>query len=469
MTSFFARLDSRARAVNSLLCVGLDPHSELLPESTASAALTFCKRLVDETHDLACVFKPNSAFFEAFGADGYAALRDLIAYIHSKDSHLPVILDAKRGDIASTAEAYARAAFEYLDADAITVNPYMGTEAVSPFTMHTGKGAFVLCRTTGGGESFQTLEGGGMTIYEVVAATFRDPEKHGLVVGATDAIAISRIRELAPQCWFLIPGVGTQGGDLTSTVLGGLRADGLGVLINASRSIAKAADPRAEAASLREAINIIRSSGKSHAASDIDAKLRRRIATALHAAGCVRFGKFRLKSGIESPIYLDLRRLISVPSALRTIAEALQTLLVTARFDHLAAIPYAALPIGTAAALIGNYSLIYPRREPKDYGTQVPIEGAFKAGETALVLDDLATTGESKFEAIQKLHAAELVIRDIVVVIDREQGAKATLEAAGYHFHALITLSVLLDELQQLGTISAAQRTEVDAFLATQP
>lgn len=246
MTSFFARLDSRARAVNSLLCIGLDPHPELLPEPTASAALAFCKKLVDETHDLVCAFKPNSAFFEAFGADGYAALRDVIAYIHGKDNHLPVILDAKRGDIASTAQAYARAAFEYLDADAITLNPYMGTAVISPFTAYEGKGVFVLCRTTSGGESIQLLEGGGMTIYERVAATFRDSEKHGLVVGATDAVAIARIRKLSPQSWFLVPGVGAQGGDLTSTVLGGLRTDGLGVLINASRSIAKAADPRTE-------------------------------------------------------------------------------------------------------------------------------------------------------------------------------------------------------------------------------
>jgi uridine monophosphate synthetase len=179
----------------------------------------------------------------------------------------------------------------------------------------------------------------------------------------------------------------------------------------------------------------------------------------------VRFGQFKLKSGIISPIYLDLRRLVTHPPILRRVAQAYATKLKELNFDRLAGIPYAALPIATAIALEVNRPLIYPRREAKDYGTKALIEGDYAAGETIVVIDDLATTGGSKIEAIQKLEEAGLKVSDIVVLIDRGQGAGPMLAEAGYQLHSVVNLHDLLPEWLRSGAISRAQFEEVTVFL----
>jgi uridine monophosphate synthetase len=148
------------------------------------------------------------------------------------------------------------------------------------------------------------------------------------------------------------------------------------------------------------------------------------------------------------------------------IASALNGVLEKLHFDHMAAIPYAALPIATAVALMYGRPLIYPRRESKDYGTQAAIEGVYASGDRAVLIDDLATSGSTKFESIERLKSAGLVVQDVVVVIDREQGATASLRAAGYGFHAVATLHELLDAWEAQGALSAEQRGEVDRYLA---
>ncbi len=189
------------------------------------------------------------------------------------------------------------------------------------------------------------------------------------------------------------------------------------------------------------------------------------LAADLIASGCVRFGEFKLKSGLISPFYLDMRRLVSFPDALRRVAKAYAGLLSGLTFDRLVGIPYAALPIGTAVALEINRPLIYPRREAKEYGTRAAIEGVFEPGETAVVIDDLATTGDTKIETIHKLEEAGLVVRDIVVLIDREQGAQETLRKAGYAYHAIARIGSLLDEWRASGAISEVQYDAVQAYL----
>ena len=452
--TFFTQLEARARAVNSLLCVGLDPNPADYPD--AAAARDACLRLIDATQHTACAFKPNSAFFEAWGAAGYEALAAVIAHV---PADIPVILDAKRGDIGSTAAAYAISAFQILGAGAITLSPYLGIDAVQPFLDYADKGVFVLCKTSNpSADALQGLTVDDGALYETVARevmTWGSAAQIGLVAGATDVDALRRVRAAAPDAWLLIPGVGAQGGDLQAATAAGLRADGLGALINVSRTIAAADDPRATAEALRDGINAAR-------ADQVDLPA---VARALAESGCIQFGSFTLKSGKNSPFYLDLRRLVSYPTQLAVIGAALAARLRGLTFDHIAAIPYAALPIGVSAAMQANRSLIYPRREVKAYGTSAAIEGVFAAGDVAVLVDDLATTGETKIEAIQRLQAAELVVRDIVVVIDREQGAGDFLRGAGYDYHVVARLRDLLPLWEAQGYLAAAQRAEIEAYL----
>ena len=189
------------------------------------------------------------------------------------------------------------------------------------------------------------------------------------------------------------------------------------------------------------------------------------LALDLHDAGCVRFGSFTLRSGVRSPIYIDLRRLVTYPALLKRVGIAMLDLLSALRFDRLAALPYTALPIGCAVSLMGQLPLIYPRREAKDYGTRRVIEGEFEAGERVVVLDDVISTGGSKVEAIEVFRAADLVVEDIVVLIDRRSTADRSDELAGCRLHSVFTLEQLLELLHGVDLITDGQVLEVITFL----
>jgi orotate phosphoribosyltransferase len=189
------------------------------------------------------------------------------------------------------------------------------------------------------------------------------------------------------------------------------------------------------------------------------------LADELLEAGCIKFGNFTLKSGLQSPIYIDLRRIISYPKLLAEVAQAYLPLLSTLQFSRIAGLPYAAIPIATAVSLHGNYPMIYPRKEVKTYGTKAEIEGEYHAGERVVVIDDLATTGGSKFEAIEKLTGAALMVKDIVVLVDRQSGAKESLAQAGYAMHAVLTISQLLEYSEENGKVEKDKIEEARKFL----
>jgi uridine monophosphate synthetase len=189
------------------------------------------------------------------------------------------------------------------------------------------------------------------------------------------------------------------------------------------------------------------------------------LADGLLSAGCIKFGSFTLKSGLQSPIYIDLRQIITYPKLLEQVAAAYLPLIRNLSFDRIAGLPYAAIPIATAISLKGNYPMIYPRKEAKTYGTKAEIEGEYRAGETVVVIDDLATTGGSKFEAIEKLTGAGLVVKDVVVLIDRQSGAKESLAQAGYNLHAVLTIAQLLDYWEKAGKVSRDRIVETRNFL----
>ncbi|HSM70436.1 MAG TPA: orotate phosphoribosyltransferase [Anaerolineales bacterium] len=189
------------------------------------------------------------------------------------------------------------------------------------------------------------------------------------------------------------------------------------------------------------------------------------LADELLSAGCIKFGDFTLKSGLKSPIYIDLRRVITYPKLLEQIGAAYLPLLKDLKFDRIAGLPYAAIPITTAISLAGDYPMIYPRKEVKTYGTKAEIEGVYHAGETVVVIDDLVTTGGSKFEAIEKLTGAGLVVKDVVVLVDRQSGAKESLAGAGYSMHAVLTIGQLLEYWEENGKVEKDKIEETRKFL----
>lgn len=266
--SFIDRLNSAWAARNSLLCVGLDPDPTRFPAHLAGrpdAIFEFCRTIVDATADLVCAFKPQIAYFASCRAEDQ--LEALIAHIHAQHPGVPVILDAKRGDIGSTAEQYAVEAFARYRADAVTVNPYMGRDSLEPFLAWSDRGVIVLCRTSNaGGSDLQFLDVGGERLFERVArlaaGEWNASGQLALVVGATFPAEIARVRELVGEMPLLVPGIGAQGGDIEATVHAGRTARGTGLMINSSRAILYAsrgedyaAAARAVALATRDAIN----------------------------------------------------------------------------------------------------------------------------------------------------------------------------------------------------------------------
>ncbi|MFZ6817256.1 orotidine-5'-phosphate decarboxylase [Undibacterium sp. Ji22W] len=271
--TFLQKLSNAWTTNNSLLCVGLDPDVNKFPAELAGqsdAIYVFCKTIVDATSDLACSFKPQIAYFAALRAEDQ--LEAICRYIKTTYPNIPIVLDAKRGDIGATAEQYAREAFERYDADAVTVNPYMGFDSVAPYLEWKDRGAIVLCRTSNaGGSDLQFLDVGGKPLYQHVAQLVADKwntnGQCSLVVGATFPNEIAQVRALIGDMPLLIPGVGAQGGDVESTVRAGRTANGSGMMINSSRAILYAkpvADEtyaqaaRRVALETRDAINLFR-------------------------------------------------------------------------------------------------------------------------------------------------------------------------------------------------------------------
>ena len=264
---FTDKLLNISRKNKSLLCIGLDPDPELMP---GSDVLQFNKAIIDATCDLVCAYKPNLAFYEALGTEGLTILEETIRYI---PGDIPVIGDAKRGDIGNTAKAYAKALFAVFGFDAATVNPYLGFDSIEPFIRYQDEGVFILCRTSNrGATDFQDLSTDGQPLYEAVARKAQEWNIYGnigLVVGATYPDDLKKVRSICPEMPLLIPGIGAQGGDLASTVHYGVDTQGEKAIINVSRQILYASKDKdfAEAArnmaeKIRTQINDYRNKGR---------------------------------------------------------------------------------------------------------------------------------------------------------------------------------------------------------------
>jgi uridine monophosphate synthetase len=476
---FFARLDEIVTTRKTALCVGLDPRVSSTESEPGARILEINRRLISATAEFAACYKPNIAFYEAFGPEGLRALEASLALIPKE---IPVIIDAKRCDIGATAEAYAQAIFGRLGADAVTLSPYMGKDAAEPFLAYPGKGLFLLARTSNPGagalQDIPVGEGNGRE--PLYIRTAREcaswSPSVGLVVAGNDLVALAATRRAVPGAWFLAPGIGAQGGDPAAAFAAGRRADGSGVLVVAARAVSEAADPAKAARELRDAMEAARAKvaaavpsygkGAGFGPSAADAAgLRKDLIAALVKTECFRLGDFVLKSGKKSPFYIDLRRLVSDPEAMRLAGKAYASLAQGLVYARIAGIPAAGLPLATAASLETGRPMAWPRMPVKEHGTGNRIEGAWARGEKLLLLDDLITTGASKLEAVDILRGEGLVVEDLVVLIERGKEGRRDMEAAGIRLHAFIHVREFFAACEELGLIDAARRKELEAYV----
>ena len=373
--------------------------------------------------------------------------------------------------------------------DAITLSPYLGRDSLEPFLADPAHGVFLLCKTSNPGSAdLQDLPLADRMPAQRFTSRWPDlargwnrNDNLGLVVGATHPEALRRVRQLAPELWILAPGVGAQGGDLETALRAGLRADGLGLLVPVSRAISRAADPRQARCELVEEMHAVRASSRRSSAAPAGSARRsrgslqvpcplppRRWPTGCWTAGCVRFGQFTLKSGLQ---LADLPRPAPAglpPGAAGPGAAAYAELLRELKFDRLAALPYAALPIATAISLQGGWPMIYPRKEAKAYGTGAEIEGDSPPASAPWSSTTWRPPAGSKFEAIDKLTAAGLKVRGRGRA-DRPpvRRGRSAGGQAGYRLHAVLTLSQMLDHWEQTGRVPAAQIAATRAVFGT--
>jgi len=477
--------------MDTVLCIGLDPaFSKIDIEkqgkiACARIALEHNLRIIEATSPCAAAFKPNIAFYEALGEPGMATLRETL---NSIPDDIPVIIDAKRGDISNTAEAYAQALFGELGADAITLSPYMGLDTLEPFLRWEERGVFVLCRTSNPGAGFlQDIMVNDSPLYlEVAKQCAALPNEVGLVVAGNDLEALRRVRQVAPSAWFLSPGIGAQGGQADQAFSVGARGDGKGILVVVARAIADASEPSEAARGLRDLMrkardvrlkvsprvenapstNIVsRDTMNRDPMNEELLSLKREFVHALLSTKCFMLGEFILKAVNESLLYRSqaAHRRSSCDEAR---GKAYAVLASECTYDCIAGIPAAGLPLATAAALETQKPMIWPRMPLKEHGTGNRIEGNYVVGEYALLLDDLITTGASKLEAIDILRSEGLRVEDLVVLIERGKEGRRDMERAGVRLHAFIHVLELFDILRQSGEIDADQYQKLFEFVA---
>lgn len=496
------RLQQRVGA----LCIGLDSDWRKVPGEfkvlgREEGTFQFNKAIIDRTFDLVCAFKPNTAFYED-SPEGERALERTVEYIHEKYPYIPVAGDIKRGDIGNTNEGHIRTAFERYKFDAVTVNPWLGQKALEPFLDMEDKGIICVVKTSNpGSDEFQNLPVSIdrvatnreelLELFEAVGSTempmylamawrisrfWNAKNNCSIVVGATYPEELSLVRKVVPNMQILLPGIGTQGAEVQATVVNGMDQNGQGMIINASRSVifAKREEDetvgdaaKREAGKLRKEINYYRENPEGMTQS------QKELADALFEIEAVQFGAFKLKlhekkpTAPLSPIYFDLRVLRSASPEVKLLAcRVYQELMKNLEFDVFADVPTAITPIVSILSQITGVPMVTPRTDKKTYGRGAQVDGTFKRGDTAILIDDLITEGDSKFPAIEVLQGNEVNVRDIVFLIDREQGGVQLLEKKGYKCHAAFTISNLLRYYLRSGQIDQKRYDEVKNYFA---
>lgn len=474
--NFFEKLNAAIAHNQSLLVVGLDPNPEMIPSRYRQQAdngsiiddlWDWLQDQIAQTIDLVCAYKPTFGFYKALGVPGLELLHKTLTAI---PSHIPIILDAKHGDL-NTSTIFARTVFEQWQVDAITLSPYSGQDHIAPFLVYPGKAVFVLCCTSNPGAiALQQYPKSESPLYlQVVkeAKNWGTPEQLGLEVGTTDADVLARIRAVAPERVILARSIWAEGGDdLTQLLAAGLNANGEGMLIPVPVEMLVSEHPAEQIQSLRQEINQARSQIVHEGSACelwtpdvclLDRHPQQDLILQLYDIGCILFGNFVQASGATFPYYIDLRKIISNPQIFHQVLSAYEDILKDLTFDRIAGIPYGSLPTATGLSLRLNHPMIFPRKEVKAHGTRRVIEGNFHPGETVVVVDDILISGKSVMEGAAKLKSAGLKVNDIVVFIDHEQGVKNRLRENGYCAHSVLTITEITETLYQAGRINDEQ------------
>lgn len=463
-------------ADGKFLCVGLD-----LVADQEGSLFEKAKVIVNATKDIAAAFKPNSAFYERGGSATFEELEQLVAYIKELAPDVPVIWDAKRADIASTNEGYADAR-DFLGADAVTIHPYLGGKDLKPLLQDRNKLGIVLAHTSNGGaDEFQHLRlQNGMLLWEQVADSIAHDSRWqhgsalGAVMGATYPEELGKARHiLGDDVMMLVPGIGKQGGDLEKSVRGAMNSRGNGFLINVSSAISTAKTTRGKvtAHSVRKAalqyheqIQAVWKDAKENPQPSyyermfLDFDLR--LGETLYRAECLKFGSFTLKSGLKSPVYMDLRASITDPDVRSGITSIYVDMIKrqeSARgreFDLIAGNPQAATAYGTLVADRLGRRLVQPRAGgAKNHGMGRTVEGRYKEGEEVGLIEDLTTTAQSVMETAGQLGESGLKLAGVVALIDREQGGTNKLRFFNIPYTSASTLRRVVNALGNSGAL----------------
>jgi uridine monophosphate synthetase len=470
--TFAEKLDAAIQRNASLLCLGLDPNPEILPLQAAGGSVSLRQALqhwletvVAQTQNLVCAYKPTLGFYLALGIEGLELLTAVLSKI---PTNIPIILDAKHGDL-NTASQLSQTFFDHWRVDAVTVNPYAGQEGVTPFLLYPDRAVFVLTHTSNpSAEAIQSYPTSDMPLYlEVVKAIqgWGSADRLGLEVGTTDPSVLRQVRAIAPERTILARSIWSESTDLEAILEAGLNSAGTGLLLPVPQDWLGQSDLEPRVQGLRQDINQLReqlSQGPSTCTllqpqQQPSLHPHQALIVQLFDIGCLMFGSYVQASGAVFPYYIDLRRIISNPQLFHQVLEAYALLTEPLTFDRIAGIPYGSLPTATGLSLKLNRPMIYPRKEVKAHGTRRLVEGQFEPGETALVIDDVLITGKSVLEGIQKLETAGLRVSDIVVLIDHEGGVRDKMQVQGYQAHAVFTLSEISKTLYETQRITETQ------------
>ncbi len=473
--SFVEKLNAAITQNQSLLFVGLDPNPEMMPKrycqqgkgSIIDNLWDWLQDQITQTADLVCAYKPTLGFYEALGAPGLELLHKTLNAI---PANIPIILDAKHGDL-NTSTIFARTVFEEWQVDAITLSPYVGQDQVAPFLVYPGKAVFVLCCTSNQAaialQQYPTAESALYLQVVKEARNWGTPEQLGLEVGTTKADILARIRATAQERIILARSIWAEGGcNLNQILAAGLNANSEGLLIPVPVEMLVSENPSESIESLRKEINQAREQIV-HEGSVcelwtpnvclLEQHPYQDLILQLYDIGCILFGEYVQASGATFPYYVDLRKIISNPQIFHQILSAYADILKDLSFDRIAGIPYGSLPTATGLALRLNHPMIYPRKEVKAHGTRRVIEGNFQPGETVVVVDDILISGKSVMEGAAKLKSGGLKVDDIVVFLDHEEGVKDRLRDNGYRAHSVLRISEITETLYQAGRLSKEQ------------